>query len=90
MPCILAVLALAFPRVVIVVLYLFTNFFRGVFETLLWPVMGFLFMPLTLLAYAWMERSGRPSQEIFLVVMVIAVVLDLGLIGGGRRARSRD
>lgn len=88
MPCILAVLALLFPRVVILLLYFFTNFFHGLFDTVLIPVLGFIFLPLTLLAYAWLRHSGQPvGSLLFLVVMSLAVVIDLGLLGGGKHWR---
>ena len=45
MPCLLAILVLAFPRIAIILLYLLTNFFRGVYDTILIPLLGFIFMP---------------------------------------------
>jgi hypothetical protein len=87
MPCLLAVLALLFPRVAILLLYFFTSFFRGVFDTVLVPVLGFIFMPLTLLAYTWLTNIRQPVDALYLVVMFLAVLLDLGLIGGAHRSR---
>ena len=57
MPCLLAVLVVAFPRVAIVLLYLFTNFFSGVFNTIVIPILGFLFLPLTLIAYTYIHNA---------------------------------
>lgn len=91
MPCLLAILALMFPRVVIAVLYLFTEYFRGVFETALLPLLGFLFLPVTLLAYAYLTKSAQPVGAFYLVVLVIALAIDLGLIGGeAKRRRKRN
>jgi hypothetical protein len=90
MPCLLAILILAFPRIAIVLLYLFTHFFSGLFEGIIIPLLGFLFLPLTLLAYALMANSHQPHDTVFLVVMFVAVILDLGLIGGGHRLRQRN
>jgi hypothetical protein len=90
MPCLLAVLAVMFPRIVIVVLFLFTNYFTGMFpESVLIPVAGFLFMPVTLLGYTYLTKQNQPVDAFFLVVMIVAVVLDLGLLGGGERARRK-
>jgi hypothetical protein len=89
MPCLLAILVLAFPRIAIVLLYLLTNFFRGVYDTILIPVLGFIFMPLTLVAYTWLTKSGYPVDAFYLVVMLVAVVLDLGFVGGSHRIRTR-
>ncbi|MBI3281816.1 MAG: hypothetical protein HYZ57_18485 [Acidobacteria bacterium] len=87
MPCLLLILILLFPRVAILLLYFFTNFFTGVFDTILIPVLGFLFLPLTLVAYTYFAKSGHPTDAFFLVVMILAVVLDLGLAGGSWRSR---
>jgi hypothetical protein len=87
MPCVLAVLVLLFPRVAILLLYFFTNFFRGVFDSILIPLLGFIFMPLTLVAYTWLTNIRQPVDAMYLVVMFIAVIVDLGLVGGARRSR---
>jgi hypothetical protein len=89
MPCLLAILVLAFPRIAILLLYLLTNFFRGVYDTILIPVLGFIFMPLTLVAYTWLTKSGQPVDAFYLVVMLVAVVVDLGFVGGSHRLRTR-
>lgn len=82
MPCLFAVLAVAFPRLAIVLLWLFTNFFNGVYHGIIIPVLGFLFLPLTLIVYTYFggPRSSMNGQE--LVFLGIAVILDLGLVGG--------
>ena len=90
MPCLFAILILAFPRVAIVLLYFFTHFFSGLFEGILIPLLVFIFLPLTLLAYAMMANMHQPHDTVFLIVMFIAVVLDLGLLGGGHRLRTRN
>jgi hypothetical protein len=87
MPCLLAILIAAFPRVAIVLLYLLTNFFRGVYDTILIPVLGFIFMPLTLVAYTWLTKSNQLVDAFYLVVMFLAVIVDLGFIGGGEKVR---
>ena len=60
MPCLLALLAVAFPRVAIVLLWLFTNFFNGVYHGIIIPVLGFLFLPLTLIVYTFFAVHIRP------------------------------
>ena len=89
MPCLFAVLVVAFPRVAIVLLYLFTNFFSHVFNTILIPVLGFLFLPITLIAYTDLHNTHMPMNQITsLVILLIAVILDLGLVGGATRRRG--
>lgn len=90
MPCLLAILIVAFPRVAIVLLYLFTNFFTGVYNSVLLPLAGFLLLPVTLIAYTYLQKSGSTDSTASLVILGVAVVLDLGLLGGGSRYRKRD
>jgi hypothetical protein len=87
MPCLLAILIAAFPRVAIVLLYLFTNFFSHVYSSLLIPIVGFLFLPLTLIAYTYLLNAHIPMNVTSLVILFIAVILDLGLVGGAARRR---
>lgn len=89
MPCLLVVLALAFPRVAIVLLWLFTNFFTGVYQGIIIPVLGFLFLPLTLIAYTYFQKSHSVTNTTELIVLFITVVVDLGLVGGGSFRRRR-
>ena len=90
MPCILALIAILFPRVLILVLWIFTDWFNGVFQTTIWPVLGFLFMPLTTLWYSVVINNyGGQWNSLTIVVMVIAVVIDLGSNGSGYKQRNR-
>jgi hypothetical protein len=77
MPFIL-ILGLFVPRIVIAVLYLFTNWFSGVFNTWIWPLLGFIFMPYTLLWYSVvMNWFGGVWGVLQIIVMVLAILLDL-------------
>ena len=89
MPCLLALLAVAFPRVAIILLWLFTNFFSILHSNLIIAVLGFIFLPLTLIVYTFLLRSyGGHMGTTQLVFLVIAVIVDLGLAGGGLRSRT--
>jgi len=90
MPCLLLILFLAFPRIALVLLFLFSNYLQRAYHGLLLPLVGFLFLPLTTLAYAWMANAGRPTTGINLIILLIAVVVDLGGLGGGAYHRRRE
>jgi len=45
MPCLLLLLVLAFPRVVLVALFLLSNYLQRAYADLLIPILGFLFVP---------------------------------------------
>ncbi|HXE15461.1 MAG TPA: hypothetical protein VN633_25280 [Bryobacteraceae bacterium] len=87
MPCLLAILIAAFPRVAIVLLYLFTNFFAHVYSSLIIPILGFIFLPLTLIVYTYLSNTHAPMNTTSFVIIFIAVILDLGLVGAARRRR---
>jgi hypothetical protein len=89
MPCLLALLAIIFPRVAIVLLWLFSNFFTGVYHSLIIPLLGFIFLPLTLIVYTYMRNTHAPLGTTQLIILFIAVVVDLGLVGGGTFGRRR-
>ncbi|HEY0970365.1 MAG TPA: hypothetical protein VGE02_05250 [Gemmatimonadales bacterium] len=85
MPCFAVILALLVPRFTIAVLWIFTNWFRGVFDGLIWPILGFLFAPLTLLWYSVVQQwYGGVWGTWQIVGLVVAVLLDLSP-GAGKR-----
>ncbi len=89
MPFVIGCLALGAPRVVIVLVVLFSDYIGRAYETVLWPFLGFLVMPLTTLAYAWAINSRGSVSGVHLVIVVIAVPLDLGLVGRSAPKRRR-
>jgi phosphoglycerol transferase MdoB-like AlkP superfamily enzyme len=89
MPCLLAIVVLAFPRVVLVLMWLFSNTLDRAYHGLIIPLLGFIFLPITTIVYAWMVTSGLPMQGINLVILVVAVLLDAGSHGGGARYYRR-
>jgi hypothetical protein len=91
MPCLVAVLALLTPRLLIAILYLFTTWFSGLFDSSLWPVLGFLFLPTTLLWYsAVLHWFGGVWSLWPIVGLVIAVMMDLSPASSRRRPRSDE
>jgi uncharacterized oligopeptide transporter (OPT) family protein len=98
MPCLLLLLTLAFPRVVMVLLFLMSNFLQRAYEVavgksnaLLVLIIGFIFLPLTTIVYAWEVNSHHPVEGIYLVAIIVSVLIDLGMVGhGASRRRRRD
>ncbi|GIV60614.1 hypothetical protein GQ464_013075 [Rhodocaloribacter litoris] len=86
MPCLLALLALFVPRLVILGLWFFTRWFEGLFDTLLWPVLGFLFAPTTLLWYSVVQNVYDGTWgTLQIIVLVIAVMIDFSPSAGRRK-----
>jgi len=91
MPCLVVVVVLAFPRLVLFFLWLFTHYLQRAYHGLLIPLIGFFFLPLTTLAYAWITNTHRPMAGINVIILIAAVIVDLGGLGGGEyHRRSRD
>ena len=86
MPCLLLLFALIAPRLVIVVLWLLTSWFRGIFAIALWPVLGFIFLPTTLIWYTAVQHWFHGAWTFWPVVgLVIAVATDVSPARGRRR-----
>ena len=53
------------------------------------PILGFLFLPLTTLVYAWMVNSHRSLEYgVNVIILIVAVLIDVGGLGGGWRRRA--
>ena len=89
MPCLLLLLILAFPRIILLLLLLFSTYLERAYHGLFLPLLGFVFLPLTTLAYAWMANTGQSTEGINLLILIVAVVIDLGGLGGGEYHRRR-
>jgi hypothetical protein len=89
-PCILLFIILSLPRVALLLMWLFSTYLQRAFHGgLVLPILGFIFLPLTTIVYAWELNSGMPTEGINLLWLLFAVIIDLGGLGGGARRRSR-
>jgi len=90
MPCLFTLLALITPRLAIVVLWLFSRWFVGIFPSALWPVLGFFFLPTTLLWYTAVQHWWGGHWTLWPVVgLVIALMIDVSPAKGRRRPKPR-
>ena len=87
--CLILVIAILGPRIAIAGLALFTSYFERAFDGLLLLILGFLFLPFTTLAYAWAINMYGGVSGWQGAVILIAVLLDLGVVGGGASERRR-
>jgi len=90
MPFIVGCLALGTPRFAIVLVVLLSDYIGRAYETTLWPLLGFFFMPLTTLSDAIAINSNGSVDGMYLVLVVVTVLLDLGLVGAGSQTRWKD
>jgi hypothetical protein len=90
MPCFLLLVILLFPRVALVLMWIYSTYLQHAFHGgLVLPVLGFIFLPLTTIVYAWELNSGMPTAGINLLWLLVAVIIDLGGLGGGAHRQSR-
>lgn len=86
--CLLAAFGLLVPRVLLFFMWLLRgDWFAQSFHHWVWPVLGFLFMPYTTLAYmaGMLNNHGHISGG-WLVLVIVAVLVDIGHWGGGQRS----
>lgn len=78
MPLLVIIVALLIPRVTILLLYFLTSWFQGVFSGLLLPILGFIFLPTTLLWYSAVQNwFGGEWGIISIGGIVVALIIDL-------------
>lgn len=90
MACLFALLSGLFPRLGLLIVWIFTNEVDQAYDTFILPLLGLIFLPLTTLVYAllWAPFGGVEGIEWFWVVL--AFLFDIGALGAGARSRDRD
>ncbi len=89
MPCVLALLALISPRLVLFLLWIFSDVLSRAFNSWAIPLLGFFLLPWTTLAYAafWDWGPGHHVTGFEWFFVILAFLIDLGSYFGGGRAR---
>ena len=89
MACFFVLLALLTPRLVVALLWFFSTWFQGMFASLLWPILGFIFLPTTLLWYSAVQHWFGGHWTLWPIVgLVIALMIDISPASGRRRRRE--
>jgi hypothetical protein len=90
MPCLLVLIGLLIPRVTLFFMWI-VGYTTTAFESYLWPLLGFLFMPYTTCAYAIGMNANGGFHGWSLVLLILAIIVDITNHGGsGRAYRRRD
>jgi hypothetical protein len=87
--CLLALLALISPRLVLFLLWIFSDVLSRAFDSWILPLLGFFLLPWTTLTYAasWDWGSGREVTGFEWFFVVLAFLNDLGAFASGRRVQ---
>lgn len=96
MPLLLGCFAVIFPRIALFLVWLLGNgFLERTYKSFLWILLGFIFLPLTTLVYAYVSQT-MPDGAGFGGVSVlgwiftaIALLVDVGLVGRGHSGYRR-
>ncbi len=78
MPCLFAMIAGIFPRLGTIFIWIARpQLFSAAFSSVIWPILGIIFLPFTTLMYVilWSPGVGLYGWDWFWIVM--AVVIDL-------------
>jgi hypothetical protein len=86
--CLGVALALVVPRLVMVVLWIFTDYLSAGFGTWTWPLLGFFLLPTTTLGWAIAANEFGGFEGWGIVIVALGVLLDLGLVLGSRGGRG--
>jgi hypothetical protein len=84
--CLVTLLAVIGPRLFLIGVWLFSNWYNA-FDSRLVAILGWLFLPYTSLAwmFTFFHNAGQVSGG-YLVLMILAVLLDIGVFSGGHRS----
>ncbi|MEZ4257007.1 MAG: hypothetical protein R3A78_15060 [Polyangiales bacterium] len=96
--CLVGCLAFFFPRLALFLVWFFNGgYLSRAIQPWYWLLLGFFFMPTTVLAFAYASNSlGTPGDvpPLGWLLIAIAVFIDLGLTGSNQRhwrnRRDRD
>lgn len=84
MCCLLTTLVLLGPRAAVLVWwFLDPARFRITFDSVMWPILGFLFLPWTTLAYLAVWLPGAGIQGFDWIWLTLGLLIDLGSYTGG-------
>ena len=90
MSCLLIGIALLVPRIVLFFIWLLTHWIKAAFDGWLLPLLGFLLMPYTTLAYmATMLNNNHAVSGGWWALIIIAAIVDVSHCGSGHAARRR-
>ena len=90
MGCLVVLFALISPRLALILTWLANDILSRAFGSWLLPLIGFFILPWTTLTYAWLWNwgEGREVTGWEWILVVVAVIADLGALGGARRRRD--
>lgn len=87
--CLLAGVGAFVPRIVLLFLWIFTDFVDRAFDSWIAPLAGLLILPYTTLGYVAVYAPGKGLSALGWTVVIVAFFFDLGNYTGGVAGRGR-
>lgn len=88
MCCVVSLLVFIGPRIAAIAWYFIdTARWNAAFNSILWPLLGVLFLPWLTMAYVLVSPGGVNGLD--WLVVALGLIIDLGSIGGGGYSRQR-
>ncbi len=90
MGCFILLIGVIWPRITLILLYFFSTYHRA-FQTDLWPILGFFFLPTTTLGYE-LAKNWAPGGELnglWWLLPALGLLHDLGHTGWAASRRSQ-
>ena len=72
------------PRLIMVLLWLFSDYLSRAYDGWLLPLLGFFLLPTTTLCYAIAQNSMNGVRGLGLVLVIVGLLVDVGIIGSSR------
>ncbi len=87
--CLFAILSALWPRVILLAIwFLWPAVPKAAFQSELYPLLGFIFVPTTTLAYELIKyNNGGAIDGWWLILLALAFLHDIGHVGAGMRRK---
>lgn len=86
--CLIAMVASVAPRLVIILAWLFSDRWDAVWDTWIWPLLGFIFLPYTTIMYVlvWTPATGISGWDwLWIGLGVLLDIMKWGQIANNRK-----
>jgi hypothetical protein len=88
MGCLFLLIAALSPRLAVILMWAFTPWVDRATDTLIWPLLGLVFLPITTLLYVILWNTGGFGVDGWEWILVtFGVLADLASYGGGLYGR---
>jgi len=86
--CLLALIGGFFPRIALLLMWIFTNYVDRAFSSLIWPLLGLIFLPFTTIVFCLVfnPAAGGVVGANWIWV-ALGLLLDIMSYGSGARRR---